>query len=116
MKNLIIATAISLGAVSSVWAGQTDMQMTSMQQHQQAIIVHNAVNNANSFAHQKIVNSHKKMMGIKKTSTSSKGNAKKFSEMSKHEQAAIIHSFVKNGQSGPHQRESERQLNMIGAD
>ncbi|ENP3040738.1 hypothetical protein ACDB75_003791 [Salmonella enterica] len=45
MKKIMIAAAISMSIVSSVWASQTPMSGMDMEQHQQAVIAHETMNN-----------------------------------------------------------------------
>lgn len=111
MKKIIIATAISLGIASSAWAAQTTMPEMDMSQHQQAITVHENMKNGNAFAHQQMVDAHKKMMGTQ-VPTETASTAKPFSAMNEHEQTAVAHEFTKNGQSGVHEQEAKQHLLM----
>ncbi|HEY3589694.1 MAG TPA: hypothetical protein VGL07_06375 [Buttiauxella sp.] len=110
MKKLIIATVLSLGTVSSAWAMETAMPAAK---HQQAIPMNN--DNGSADAHQQVADQYNDMIGAQ-TSANAKMSAKPFAEMNEHEQAAIALSFTKNGQSGPHQRESKKHLSMMATD
>lgn len=76
MKKFILVTAVTMLTVTSAWANQVPekngecasmncMSMsksTSMNEHEQAIIAHETMNNANSPAHQSIIDMHRKML------------------------------------------------------
>ncbi|HFW4713004.1 TPA: hypothetical protein ACIBSF_004290 [Salmonella enterica subsp. enterica serovar Chailey] len=94
MRTFITATAIFLSMMSSVWASPTP------------------INNGSSCAHQQMADHHERMMKIT-SSVKTGSSSKPFSRMNVHEQAAIFHSFTKNGQSGPHLRAAEKQLEMV---
>jgi len=111
MKKLIIATVVSLGVVSSVWAADSGMSAMDMSQHQQAAMAHGAMNNASAEAHQQMAEMHQSMMGAKAQATT--GNQEQFSTMNEHKQAAIAHEFTNNGQSDPHQKVAEKHLQMM---
>ncbi|STW26213.1 SilE [Klebsiella michiganensis] len=75
--------------------------MTGMDQHEQAIIAHETMTNGSADAHQKMVESHQKMMGNNTVSTTVPSTS--YAAMNEHERAAVAHEFMNNGQSGPHQ-------------
>ncbi|ELR0534462.1 hypothetical protein R3I79_004650, partial [Escherichia coli] len=70
----------------------------AMNEHQQAITVHENINNGDSYAHQKMADEHRKRMDMQ-ASTETVSIAKPFSAMTAREQAAVAHTFTKNGQS-----------------
>ncbi|HAK5293937.1 TPA: copper-binding protein [Salmonella enterica subsp. enterica serovar Panama] len=107
MKKIMIAAAISMSIVSSVWASQTPMSGMDMEQHQQAVIAHETMNNGNANTHQQMADAHKKMMG-EQLPEKTEDVAQSFSSMNEHEQAAVIHEFTKNGEAGVHQQEAEK--------
>ncbi|MDU7336421.1 MAG: silver-binding protein SilE, partial [Klebsiella pneumoniae] len=92
MKNIVLASLLGFSLISSAWATETvnihervnnaqapahQMQsaaapaviqgtaprMTGMDQHEQAIIAHETMTNGSADAHQKMVESHQRMMG-----------------------------------------------------
>ncbi|KIC86536.1 MULTISPECIES: hypothetical protein [Pantoea] len=130
MKSLIFASSVGLSLIPSAWAdgninihehvnnaqaaahqqqfssvpesvrGEV-LQMKSMDQHEQALNVHNSMKNGASDAHQKMAKNHQKMsddMAGMKSST-----APSFAEMDEHERAAVAHENMSNGQSEAHQ-------------
>ncbi|EFD2023010.1 hypothetical protein CQO76_005243 [Escherichia coli] len=64
-------------------------------------------------AHQKMVESHQKMMGNNTVSTTVPSTS--YAAMNEHERAAVAHEFMNNGQSGPHQAMAEAHRRMINA-
>jgi len=142
MKNIVLASVLGLGLISSVWATETvnihervnnaqapahQMQsaaapvgiqgaapsMTGMNQHEQAIIAHETMTNGSADAHQKMVESHQKMMGTGTVNASRPATS--FAAMNEHERAAVAHEFTNNGQSGPHQAMADAHRRMINA-
>lgn len=83
MKKIAIAAVVSLTIVSSVWAAQT-------------------------------VPTHQNMMDAQALTEAGPG-AKPFSALNEHEQAAIVHQFMNNGQSAVHQQEAKKHLQMMQA-
>ncbi|EAX1823513.1 silver-binding protein SilE [Pseudocitrobacter faecalis] len=142
MKNIVLASLLGFGLISSAWATETvdihervnnaqapahQMQsisapaeiqgiapsMAGMDQHEQAIIAHETMTNGSADAHQKMVESHQKMMGsnivtLTRSSTS-------YASLDEHERAAVAHEFMNNGQSGPHQDMAEAHRRMVNA-
>ncbi|HHF8025269.1 TPA: silver-binding protein SilE, partial [Escherichia coli] len=86
---------------------------TGMDQHEQAIIAHETMTNGSADAHQKMVESHQKMMGNNTVSTTVPSTS--YTAMNEHERAAVAHEFMNNGQSGPHQAMAEAHRRMINA-
>ncbi|HBY0237653.1 TPA: silver-binding protein SilE, partial [Klebsiella pneumoniae] len=84
-----------------------------MDQHEQAIIAHETMTNGSADAHQKMVESHQRMMGSQTVSPT--GPSKSFAAMNEHERAAVAHEFMNNGQSGPHQAMAEAHRRMLNA-
>lgn len=80
--------------------------MAGMDQHEQAIIAHETMTNGSADAHQKMVESHQRMMGSQTVSPT--GPSKSLAAMNEHERAAVAHEFMNNGQSGPHQAMAKR--------
>ncbi|CAH5719719.1 silver-binding protein SilE [Klebsiella michiganensis] len=142
MKNIVLASVIGLGLISSAWASETvnihervnnaqapahQMQSTSapvaikgstpkmgsMNQHEQAIIAHETMKNGSADSHQKMVESHQKMMGNNTVSTTVPSTS--YAAMDEHERAAVAHEFMNNGQSGPHQAMAEKHRSMSKA-
>ncbi|HCI5552844.1 TPA: silver-binding protein SilE [Klebsiella pneumoniae] len=137
MKNIVLASLLGFGLISSAWATETvnihdrapahQMQsaaapvgiqgtaprMTGMGQHEQAIIAHETMTNGSADAHQKMVESHQRMMGSQTVSPT--GPSKSFAAMNEHERAAVAHEFMNNGQSGPHQAMAEAHRRMLNA-
>ncbi|HAG1882951.1 TPA: copper-binding protein [Salmonella enterica] len=111
MKKIIIATAISLGIAASAGAAQTAIPKMDMSQHQQAVIAHDTMNNGNSYAHQKMADMHKKMMGEKATDINI---PQSFSAMNEHQQAVIAHDTMNNGNSYAHQKMADAHKKMMG--
>lgn len=76
MKKFILITAVTMLTVNSAWAQQEpekngecatmNCMLTSkpvtMNEHEQAIIAHESMNNANSASHQSIIDMHRKML------------------------------------------------------
>ncbi|MBJ4597419.1 silver-binding protein SilE, partial [Salmonella enterica subsp. enterica serovar Mbandaka] len=91
----------------------TAPRMTGMDQHEQAIIAHETMTNGSADAHQKMVESHQKMMGNNTVSTTVPSTS--YAAMNEHERAAVAHEFMNNGQSGPHQAMAEAHRRMINA-
>ncbi|ELI1313313.1 silver-binding protein SilE, partial [Salmonella enterica subsp. enterica serovar Alachua] len=89
----------------------TAPRMTGMDQHEQAIIAHETMTNGSADAHQKMVESHQKMMGNNTVSTTVPSTS--YAAMDEHERAAVAHEFMNNGQSGPHQAMAEAHRRMI---
>jgi hypothetical protein len=87
--------------------------MTGMDQHEQAIIAHETMTNGSADAHQKMVESHQKMMGTGTVNASRPATS--FAAMNEHERAAVAHEFTNNGQSGPHQAMADAHRRMINA-
>lgn len=110
MKNILIATAISLGMASSAWAAQTTMPEMHMSQHQQAVIAHDSMKNGNSDAHQKMADMHKQMMSDQ---TQNANKPQSFSNMNEHEQAMIVHENMNNGHSYAHEKTVENHKKMM---
>ncbi|HBS2850308.1 silver-binding protein SilE [Klebsiella pneumoniae] len=142
MKNIVLASLLGFGLISSAWATETvnihdrvnnaqapahQMQsaeapvgiqgtaprMTGMDQHEQAIIAHETMTNGSADAHQKMVESHQKMMGNNTVSTTVPSTS--YAAMNEHERTAVAHEFMNNGQSGPHQAMAEAHRRMINA-
>lgn len=84
MKKIAIAAVVSLTIVSSAWAAQ------------------------------KNVPTHQNMMDAQALTEAGPG-AKPFSALNEHEQAAIVHQFMNNGQSAVHQQEAKKHLQMMQA-
>lgn len=142
MKNIVLAAVMGLGLISSAWAsGTIDIheqvnnaqapahqiqsasatnaikgstpQMASMNQHEQAVIAHETMTNGSADGHQKMVESHQKMMGNNSVSPTAPSTS--YAAMDEHERAAVAHEFMNNGQSGPHQAMAEAHRRMINA-
>ncbi|WP_317474675.1 copper-binding protein, partial [Cronobacter sakazakii] len=88
-------------------------RMAGMDQHEQAIIVHETMNNGSADAHKKMAESHQKMMGAGTVNASRPATS--FAAMNEHERASVAHEFTNNGQSGPHQAMSDAHRRMINA-
>ena len=137
MKNIVLASLLGFGLISSAWATETvnihdrapahQMQsaaapvgiqgtaprMAGMDQHEQAIIAHETMTNGSADAHQKMAESHQKMMGTGTVNASRPATS--FAAMNEHERAAVAHEFTNNGQSGPHQAMADAHRRMINA-
>ncbi|MFS2223839.1 silver-binding protein SilE [Pantoea sp. B65] len=142
MKNIVLASVLGLGLISTTWATETvnihesvnnaqapahqmqsalvpsaiqgsAPQTVGMNQHEQAIIAHKTMNNGSADTHQKMVQNHQKMMGT--DSVSNTRPSVSFAAMDEHERAAVAHETMKNGQSGPHQAIAETHRGMIKA-
>lgn len=142
MKNIVLASLLGFGLISSAQATETvnihervnnaqapahQMQsaaapvgirgtaprMAGMDQHEQAIIAHETMTNGSADAHQKMVESHQRMMGSQTVSPT--GPSKSLAAMNEHERAAVAHEFMNNGQSGPHQAMAEAHRRMLSA-
>jgi len=87
--------------------------MAGMDQHEQAIIVHETMTNGSADAHQKMVESHQKMM--RNNTVSTPVSSTSYAAMDEHERAAVAHEFMNNGQSGPHQAMAEAHRRMSNA-
>ncbi|ECT5154256.1 Silver-binding protein [Salmonella enterica subsp. enterica serovar Reading] len=74
---------------------------------------HETMTNGSADAHQKMVESHQKMMGNNTVSTTVPSTS--YAAMNEHERAAVAHEFMNNGQSGPHQAMAEAHRRMINA-
>ena len=136
MKNIVLASLLGFGLISSAWATETvnihervnnaqapahQMQsaaapvgiqgtaprMAGMDQHEQAIIAHETMTNGSADAHQKMVESRQ--------TVSPTGPSKSLAAMNEHERAAVAHEFMNNGQSGPHQAMAEAHRRMLSA-
>ena len=72
MKKLMFVSLLVLFSASSVWAqphpvSEPDGQVTNnavamMNEHERAILAHQSMDNANSAAHQSIIDMHRRMM------------------------------------------------------
>ncbi|ECL5981740.1 copper-binding protein [Salmonella enterica] len=124
MKKIMIAAAISMSIVSSVWASQTPMSgmdmeqdvaqsFSSMNEHEQAMIAYETMNNGSANAHQQMVDAHKKMMG-EKLPEKKEDIAQSFSSMNEHEQAMIAHETMNNGSANAHQQMVNAHKKMMG--
>ncbi|QJT81025.1 copper-binding protein [Kosakonia sp. MUSA4] len=142
MKNIVLVSVLGLGVISTAWATDTvnihervnnaqapahQMQSASvpsaiqglapqivdMNQHEQAIIAHETMNNGSADTHQKRVENHQKMMGTH--SANGTRPSLSFAAMDEHERAAVAHETMKNGQFGPHQAMAEAHRRMIKA-
>ncbi|CAM7018666.1 silver-binding protein SilE [Escherichia coli] len=100
-------------AAAPVGIQGTAPRMTGMDQHEQAIIAHETMTNGSADAHQKMVESHQRMMGSQTVSPT--GPSKSLAAMNEHERAAVAHEFMNNGQSGPHQAMAEAHRRMLSA-
>ncbi|MEB6542488.1 copper-binding protein, partial [Serratia plymuthica] len=118
MKNIVLASVLGLSLISTAWATETvnihervnnaqapahQMQssstpaaiqgaaprMAGMDQHEQAIIVHETMNNGSADAHKKMAESHQKMMGTGTVNASRPATS--FAAMNEHERAAVAH-------------------------
>ncbi|WP_431022913.1 Copper-binding protein (plasmid) [Erwinia rhapontici] len=71
MKKSVFIPLLAMLSVSSVWAQQeypapsvnpVGNSVTTMNEHELAILAHQSMNNASSAAHQSIIDMHRKMM------------------------------------------------------
>ncbi|SPW38770.1 silver-binding protein SilE [Escherichia coli] len=85
-------------AAAPVGIQGTAPRMAGMDQHEQAIIAHETMTNGSADAHQKMVESHQRMMGSQTVSPTEP--SKSLAAMNEHERAAVAHEFMNNGQSG----------------
>ncbi len=142
MKNIVLASVLGFGLISSAWATENvnihervdnaqapahqmqstaapsaikgvTPQMADMNQHEQAIMAHETMNNASADAHQEMMASHQKMM-VHAPATGARTSTS-FAAMDEHEKAAVAHETMKNGQSGVHQALAEKHRRMSNA-
>ncbi len=143
MKNIVLASVLGFSLISTTWATETvnihervnnaqapahqiqsaavaatihgvAPRMAGMDQHQQAILAHETMNNGSADAHMNMAESHQKMMGMNTVNAASHP-ATSFATMNEHERAAVAHAFMNNGQSGPHQAMVDAHRHMSNA-
>ncbi|HHC0142333.1 TPA: silver-binding protein SilE, partial [Klebsiella pneumoniae] len=92
MKNIVLASLLGFGLISSAWATET-------------VNIHDRVNNAQAPAHQ--MQSAAAPVGIQ-------GTAPRMTGMDQHEQAIIAHETMTNGSADAHQKMAESHQKMMG--
>ncbi|CTS37149.1 silver-binding protein SilE [Escherichia coli] len=93
MKNIVLASLLGFGLISSAWATET-------------VNIHERVNNAQAPAHQ--MQSAAAPVGIQ-------GTAPRMAGMDQHEQAIIAHETMTNGSADAHQKMVESHQRMMGS-
>lgn len=65
---------------------------SEMNEHERAIVAHSFMNNSASYAHQKMIEEHKKMLSG--SDANSKTSSSSFNELNAGEKAALVHEQV----------------------
>ncbi len=84
----------------------TAKSFSEMNEHERAIIAHSFVNNSASYAHQKMIEEHKKMLSD--SDANSKTSSFSFNELNAEEKAALVHEQVNNASAEAHQTQARK--------
>ncbi|EBU4405509.1 copper resistance protein, partial [Enterobacter hormaechei] len=75
-------------------------------EHERAIVAHSFMNNSASYAHQKMIEEHKKMLSG--SDANSKTSSSSFNELNAGEKAALVHEQVNNAGAEAHQTQARK--------
>lgn len=76
-----------------------------MNEHERAIVAHSFMNNSASYAHQKMIEEHKKMLS---GSDANSETSSSFNELNAGEKAALVHEQVNNAAAEAHQTQARK--------
>ena len=79
---------------------------SEMNEHERAIVAHSFMNNSASYAHQKMIEEHKKMLSG--SDANSKTSSSSFNELNAGEKAALVHEQVNNAGAEAHQTQARK--------
>ncbi|MBJ3225062.1 copper resistance protein, partial [Salmonella enterica subsp. enterica serovar Bovismorbificans] len=79
---------------------------SEMNEHERAIVAHSLMNNSASYAHQKMIEEHKKMLSG--SDANSKTSSSSFNELNVGEKAALVHEQVNNAGAEAHQTQARK--------
>ncbi|EAU1302472.1 copper resistance protein, partial [Escherichia coli] len=79
---------------------------SEMNEHERAIVAHSFMNNSASYAHQKMIEEHKKMLSD--SGANSKTSSSSFNELNAGEKAALVHEQVNNAGAEAHQTQARK--------
>ncbi|HCR2103443.1 TPA: copper resistance protein [Enterobacter asburiae] len=79
---------------------------SEMNEHERAIVVHSFMNNSASYAHQKMIEEHKKMLSG--SDANSETSSSSFNELNAGEKAALVHEQVNNAAAEAHQTQARK--------
>ena len=86
---------------------------SEMNEHERAIVAHSFMNNSTSYAHQKMIGEHKKMLsGSEATSMTSSSS---FNELNTGEKAALVHEQVNNAGAEAHQTQARKLRDLYSS-
>lgn len=77
-----------------------------MNEHERDIVAHSFMNNSASYAHQKMIEEHKKMLSG--SDANSKTSSSSFNELNAGEKAALVHEQVNNAGAEAHQTQARK--------
>lgn len=78
---------------------------SEMNEHERAIVAHSFMNNSASYAHQKMIEEHKKMLS---GSDANSETSSSFNELNAGEKAALVHEQVNNASAEAHQTQARK--------
>ncbi|MDU6926759.1 copper resistance protein [Franconibacter helveticus] len=78
---------------------------SEMNEHERAIVAHSFMNNSASYAHQKMIEEHKKMLS---GSDANSETSSSFNELNAGEKAALVHEQVNNAGAEAHQTQARK--------
>ncbi|AWF31972.1 putative copper-binding PcoE domain protein [Enterobacter hormaechei] len=78
---------------------------SEMNEHERAIVAHSFMNNSASYAHQKMIEEHKKMLS---GSDANSETSSSFNELNAGEKAALVHEQVNNAAAEAHQTQARK--------
>ncbi|WP_312079891.1 copper resistance protein [Leclercia sp.] len=78
---------------------------SEMNEHERAIVAHSFMNNSASYAHQKMIEEHKKMLS---GSDANSETYSSFNELNAGEKAALVHEQVNNAGAEAHQTQARK--------
>ncbi|HIB4995274.1 TPA: copper resistance protein [Klebsiella pneumoniae] len=79
---------------------------SEMNEHERAIVAHSFMNNSASYAHQKMIEEHKKMLSG--SDANSNTSSSSFNELNAGEKAALVHEQVNNAGAEAHQTQARK--------
>ena len=79
---------------------------SEMNEHERAIVAHSFMNNSASYAHQKMIEEHKKMLSG--SDANSETSSSSFNELNAGEKAALVHEQVNNAAAEAHQTQARK--------
>ncbi|WP_312731430.1 copper resistance protein [Atlantibacter hermannii] len=79
---------------------------SEMNEHERAIVAHSFMNNSASYAHQKMIEEHKKKLSD--SDVNSQTSMSSFSELNAGEKAALVHEQINNAGAEAHQMQARK--------